>query len=555
MHFAPKTTTFPAVRPLLLCGLIASLYACGGSGGSDDSSGAGGGGGGVVAEPAITLSGAVFIDQALHNASVCVDLNTNAACDAAEPVAAVTGADGKYSLTYQPADAAAAAAFNQAPVIARVTPESADAAAPGSSATTKAFQLSAPAGKAAQITPLTTLVQAGIAGGMTREAAEAAVARQLGFSVAKLYDYQGDPASSSAVLPDTARTAAKVTAYALELGTPLKVVAPGTAAVATHQLGLLNFSGVDNYVLRERKSDGVLQADGYARQIETRAGKTGGLATAAEALFPSVTLTSNGWTRCDTAVPRLTTLGTPNRLLACNQSTAFLNFPFKTLDIGGKSMAEAVTALRAGDATLDAQAIRHDRSIEMDPSVLGTATFPVGAQANTVVSVQLNRSPAFINNTAADRFGFPTLDIMIANRPASAVNLATPATVRATTVGGAGLVDASHILRLAFVDAANAQFYSCESTAPAYTDLGTCVAHSQSAFSISTVNGVRLLNFANFPGKAFAQGATRGYTEYDGNVFVFREPAAIADEGQAVTYSVRLNGTAWNAMKSALGIN
>ena len=40
-----------------------------------------------------------------------------------------------------------------------------------------------------------------------------------------------------------------------------------------------------------------------------RAGKTGGLATAPEALFPSVTLTRSGWTRCDTAVPRLTTLG------------------------------------------------------------------------------------------------------------------------------------------------------------------------------------------------------------------------------------------------------
>jgi len=552
MQLAPNPTTLPALRPVLLCGLIASLYACGGSGGGDDSSGAGAG---PVAPPAITLAGAVVIDQTVRNAAVCVDLNANAACDTAEPSAAATGADGKYSLTYQPADAAAATAFNNAPVIARVTPDSVDAAEPGSQATATALQLSAPAGKAGQINPLTTLVQTGIAGGMTREAAEVAVARQLGVTAAKIYDYQGDAPSSSAVLPDNARTAAKVTAYALELGAPLQVAAPGAAAAASDQLSFLNYAGADNYVTRERKSDGVLQADGYAHQIETRTGKTAGVASTPEALFPSVTLTSNGWTRCDTAVPRLTTLGSPGRTLVCNQSTAFVGFSLKTLDVAGKSMAEAVTALRAGDAALNAQAIRHDRSIEMDPAVLGTATFPAGAQVRTMVSVQLNRSPLFINNTAADRFGFPTLQAMIANRPASAVNLATPTTVRATTVGAAGPVDAGHVLRVAFVDANNAQFYRCESTAPAYADLGSCTAHSQSAFSISTVNGVRLLNFANFPGKAFAQGVARGYTEYDGNVFGFREPAAIADEGQAVSYSVRLNGIAWNAMKAPLGIN
>lgn len=82
----------------------------------------------------------------------------------------------------------------------------------------------------------------------------------------------------------------------------------------------------------------------------------------------------------------------------------------------------------------------------------------------TALSVQLNRSPAFINNTATDRFGFATLEAMIAGRPTSAVNLSTPATVRASTVGAAGPVDANHVLRVAFIDAANAQFYSCEST-------------------------------------------------------------------------------------------
>lgn len=543
----------PTARPLLLFALLASLQACGGGSGGGDTGTDGGGGGGTPAQPPITLSGKVLIDQAVRNALVCVDLNANAACDAGEPGAAATGTDGAYSLTYQPADAAATAAFGLAPVLARITPESVDAADASSTATAKAFTLSAPAGKAAQINPLTTLVQKAVAAGMAREAAEAAVARQLGIDAAKIYDYQADPTSSSAVLHDTARTAAKVTAYALELGVPVQT-ASGTAASASSQLAFLNYESAQNYAVRERKSDGVVQADGFGRQFETRSGKTGGVATAQEALFPSVTLTSAGWTRCDASVPRLTTQGIPSRTLYCNQSTAYLGFATASQDLGGKSMAEAITQLRAGDATLEAEGIRHDRSIEMDPAVLGTAVFPQGAQMRTALSVQLNRSPAFINNTATDRYNFTNLEALIAGRPASAVNLATPASTRATTVGSAGPVDASHVLRVAFIDTANAQFYRCESTAPAYTDLGACTEHSQSAYTVNTTQGVRMLTFANFPGQAFTGGLTRGYTEFDGNVFGFRMPAPIANEDQVLSYSTRLNGAAWTAMKAVLGV-
>lgn len=543
----------PAARPIVLAGLIASLAACGGGSGSTDTGGAGAGGG-TPSQPALSLSGAVMIDQAVRNATVCVDLNGNGACDTGEPLAAATGSDGKFTLSYQPADAAATAAFNSASTIARITPESVDAAEPGSTAASQAFVLSAPAGKAAQINPLTTLVQKAVADGMTLAAAETAVAKQLGIDAAKIYDYQGDPASSSAVLPDTARTAAKITAYTIELGVPVQVTPSGAAATASGQLSLLNYTDAQNFVIRERQSDGVVQADGFVHQFETRAGKAGGTALSQESLFPSVTLTSSGWTRCDSTVPRLLTQGIPSHTLSCGRSSAVASILAKTLDVSGKSMTDVVTQLRAGDAMLDAQNIRHDRSIEMNPSALGNATFPQGAQVRTTVSVQLTRSPAYINNTATDRFSFTTLAAMIAARPASAVNLATPAAVRATTVGSAGPVDASHVLRVAFIDAGKAQFYACESTAPAYSDLGACVAHSQSSFTVSTMQGVQWLSFADFPGKRFTEGVDRGYTEYDGNVFGFRVPAPIANEAQAISYFSRLNGTASKAVKQTLGI-
>src|SRR5256885_16246948 len=84
-------------------------------------------------------------------------------------------------------------------------------------------------------------------------------------------------------------------------------------------------------------------------------------------------------------------------------------------------------------------------------------------------SVQLSRSPAFINNTATDRFGFATLEAMIAGRPASAVNLSTPATVRASTVGAAGPGEAHHCVGGALHRAAHPPSFTRGSHPPAPT--------------------------------------------------------------------------------------
>lgn len=547
-----RTSAFPSVlptafRPLLLTALIASLSACGGGGGGD----AGEDGGNAVPQP-VTLTGMVAIDQAVSNAMVCVDLNGDGICDAGEPVSVATGLDGKYTVTYQPADAAAAAAFQTAPVLASITPQSVDGAQPGSGATASAFVLSAPAGKAGQISPLTTLVQNTVAKGATLAAAENAVAQQLGIAVAALYDYQGDPASSSMVLPDTARTAAKVAAYALELGAPVVVTPSGDAAAASTALSLLNYTDAENYSYRVRQSDGVLNAAGYTQQFETRAAKTAGSALDNAALFPSVTLTADGWLRCDGSVPRLRTRGNPERTLVCGQSSTYLGFVVDTQDVAGKPMADVATSIQEGDSKLNAEGIRRETSVNLAPAKLGVATFPKGSTLSTSVSVQLGNAPLFINHTVNDRFGFPSLQRMISVRSVSGVNLATAA---ATTVGGLGLVDATRVLRAAFVDGSTIQFYACEATAPNYADPRNCTAHSQSSFTIETAGGVPLLKFATFPGAAAQNGMSRGYTEYDGVVYPFRQPAAIASEDQAVTYNQRLNGPAWAAMRGALGLN
>ncbi|RYF75089.1 MAG: hypothetical protein EOO29_24365, partial [Comamonadaceae bacterium] len=91
-------TSSPTLALALGGALALTLTACGGGSSSDD-----------TAPPApapdtkVTLTGTVVVDQAIRNAVVCLDLNSNSTCDASEPASARTGADGAYTLTYDTA--------------------------------------------------------------------------------------------------------------------------------------------------------------------------------------------------------------------------------------------------------------------------------------------------------------------------------------------------------------------------------------------------------------------------------------------------------------------
>jgi hypothetical protein len=534
-----------ALQAAIAAAFCSSLVACGGGG----DGAVGDGGGEATPLPALSLQGTVQIDQAISQATVCVDLNGNAQCDAGEPVSAATGADGKYSLTYQPKDAAAATQFNASPLLANVPAGAVDAAQAAESATGKAFTMAAPAGKGAQINPLTTLVQLGVAGGQSLDAAEAAVALQLKISRAELYDYQSNASSASAVLPDTARTAAKVTAYALELGAPLQVTPSSAAAAPSRTPGIVNYVDAQNYAYRERITDGVVDANGMFTQFEVRTTKSAGVLQTGDALYPTVSLTSSGWKRCDDKVARLSTRGNPTRSEICAASTLFYGFGLARESVAGKSMAEVLTALKTGDSRLNAEGVRYDPTMAVDPTLLGDAKFPEGAEITTSVSVQLIDSPAVIQNSVSDFTGFATLAELIAGRPASGVAL--PA--GRGTAGGMGLLDATHVLRVAFIDASQAQFYVCDSVDP-YATYSNCKEHSKSAYKIETVHGESLLKFETSPGQAYT-GTSRGYAQMGSAVYTFRQPVARATEEQAVSYNQRPNGVAWAALKTALALN
>ncbi len=142
-------------RLLSAAAVAASLLFLHGCGGGDD--------GVLPAPPApppappatTTLSGVVLAGGGLQSAKVCLDLNDNRVCDAAEPSGTST-ASGSFTLTALQSDAPSHALLAEA---------SATAGDATTGVVTGPFTLVAPAGHGAVISPLTTLQQSEVDSG------------------------------------------------------------------------------------------------------------------------------------------------------------------------------------------------------------------------------------------------------------------------------------------------------------------------------------------------------------------------------------------------------
>ena len=132
---------------IVLSSLVLSLLAaCGG----------GGGGGSSAVSSSTTIAGTV-IDGYIEGAIVCLDLSSNAACDANEP-STTTGSDGKYSINY----AGSTTGLHVLSLIPSTAKDADDKGLTIAQAGKTAFTLMAPAPVAGatntHVTPLTTLV-------------------------------------------------------------------------------------------------------------------------------------------------------------------------------------------------------------------------------------------------------------------------------------------------------------------------------------------------------------------------------------------------------------
>lgn len=536
-HCIPLTT--------LVLALSSVLVACGGGGDSSTSPAAPT----PSASTPVTLSGKVFINQAIQNAQVCMDLNANKVCDADEPTSAMTGASGAYSLTYDPANVSADQVAASA-IIAQITPSSAttagsvDAANPTDTASKAAYTLSAPAGKATQINPLTTLVQTGIKAGLTLAMAEASVEMQLAISAADIYDYQGNAPVTTEVV-DNARTMALMTASALENGVPLTVIDPATTASATPSIELssLDYTSASDFVIGTSTSTNIASTSGPSKgQVawtDTLVGKSAGTPKTHDDLYRRVYLTPSGWGRCDELSATTSSLGMPNRATYCSGGETSVSYTVGS-DISGASMATIVTAMQAANENNS-----NISAITINPSLLGTATFPAGSRLDKRTRLALSQN-IFINNTNRDNGqagGVTTLEAFVAALPSSRVNLGN-----ARGTYGLGLIDNTHALRVAFINTTTAvQFYSCSYAAVTDT-VSNCTLSTTGTFAISTVNGVRVMTYSGQP--ATFMNHARGHAEYLGKVAVIRQNKPQVEP--STSYRQSLNGTAFEAVKAML---
>ena len=145
------------------------LSGCGGGGG-------GGGGGGAIGSSTNTLSGTA-LDGYIQGAKVCLDINGNGACDAAEP-SATTDAGGKFTLSI------GSASITGINLIAEVPGDAKDTDDNGLTLTAagkSAYTMGAPASQSAVITPLSTLILGKVAtDGVSSEIAKQRVLSEQG---------------------------------------------------------------------------------------------------------------------------------------------------------------------------------------------------------------------------------------------------------------------------------------------------------------------------------------------------------------------------------------
>lgn len=542
------------IKPLSLVltgSALLALSACGGGGSSTPD----------TPPTPVTLTGKVVVDQTIKNAVVCLDLNANNVCDATEPASAKTGADGTYSLTYDPATVTAAQVASAsliAPMLAGTITDSAtavDAADPSVAQTTSAYVLKQAGGKGGQINPLTTLVAAGMAQGMTEAVARANAATQLGIAEAKIDNYQDDPAFDKAQVQDNARMMAKVTASALEAGAPLRVGDQSAASeAAAGYLAALRYTDASSYFVRTL--DIQAKAAGSGPQLLTD--KRGGKANASEipeaTLYNQAYLLDAGWLYCGPDVPLSSTQGNPNRSTSCNaQAAAGFTVPF---DLAGQTMASVVTAMQTDQST---NTINNALPTASLVAALGSTTFPANAFMQWRSNINLN-SAIYINDLNAD--GLPstlsTLEQVISSYPSAAFNAA--AAGRSTL--SLGLADSdTRVLRVAFSGASSpttgsVQFYGCDWNGSV---LSHCAATQTGTYAISTVNGVRVLRYAGYA--ETIMNHTRLHTEVKAlanapssspRVFVARESKTTLAFRQSGLK--RLNADAWGAMRSQLGL-
>ncbi len=514
-----------------------------------------------------TLTGQVTRNSTLKNVVVCLDLNANDTCDVGEPASSPTGEDGRYSLTFEksavtPAQLVASSLI--APVVTgdEGAPTTAvDMVAPTARATSSSYVLKRPAGTTGNINPLTTLLHAGVTAGMTDAVARDNVAKQLGIAAAKIEDYQDDPPTTALSVPDTARSAASVVANALRDKASLEVGDQSAAVAAgAPMLNNLRFSDAGNYYLQTLDIDAKAAGTEGRWITDARSGKADGVAHpdwgAPNALYRTAYLTPQGWKQCGRDAKILTTIGSPSRSTVCD---ARISLGYSTASsVEGQAMGDLVTRWQG----------QPSNSINVGGALvanllaaLGNTTFPSGSAEmkfdSVVVEPGLMISDTWSRSLPQTRT--TTVQGLPAAYPISAVNLATGANT--LSLGNGTGVDKT--MRVAFGAASSptagvAQYYQCDLDAVTqlFANPPNCVATAEGSYTIETIHGAPVMRFVGAPDTIMTFNVVYSEIDWGGanNRWVYRAHELKPSASARRSVTNRLNGSAWAAMKSQLGL-
>ncbi|MDT7833801.1 hypothetical protein [Aquabacterium sp. OR-4] len=336
---------------------------------------------------------------------------------------------------------------------------------------------------------------------------------------------------------------------------------------------LRNFSFTDarNYNWRRFTGDQrVRDADGYYEAVEQRKTVANGLdqAFARHRAY----WTGSTWFDCpnDGPVVRVQAAA-PFRSVYCG---AYVDERVgdQPISLGGRLMSEVVNEIRSYASTDGAYSYAGWGPVVSRVPALASTRFPAGAELTYRGYLPLTLPEAIATDPASDRVRIApsaTSSLAFADWPLAgtleAVIAAYPGSLKGSVLNGNTTLfvwsttetpaDPAHTNRVEIRVA-----FDAEGAKARFTRNNRLVSNGQSTnystlldttYSVETMGGVRLLKFAAMPeGFESSFRFARRYAERDGAVwYAFKDSA-----GTTPNWSIRLNGTASQALRTALGI-
>jgi hypothetical protein len=511
-------------------GLALSLTACGGGGSSSPTASAN----------TNTVSG-VVLDGPIQGATVCLDLNANLQCDSGEPASTPTDAQGNYAITGITDEQRNADKEWIAVVPAGATD--------GGTPFTQPFVLRAPGSKPSVISPITHMVQVAMdQGAISQDAAQTAVAAQLGVSESSLYvNYSaGTPSTENAIL---AAHAPGVVGMLQGASQPTIDLNPGQPQPG-YSVRRFAYTDANNYFIRVYYPG---TANGRSVNYDVRSGLSNGNALTQASLYGTTRyLTVTGWVSLDGTTARSTSPGNPSTSQSAGATYIDLR---QVTSLNGKTVAEAVSL--ANDTTLN-----NAQTLPGVPSGL-SGVLPAGATAVTVQSRSLIEPVAYNPNDGSLAAGYTnpaltTLDAVVAAFPAvqtpngggGTLSMGTLQSTYTCPQGQSSCVIAQQRLR-AMLDTGNvARWVLCDLNWPANTNAGNCqiIGSGSYARRIGADGQTPLLTFSGLPTQADSRGWGRVFVETEGQVWFGYQNKL------TTTVTTRLNDVAFAPIATQLGV-